>query len=52
MSDYEKLCAFYDYVCENVTYDYDNLENAEYKLKYSAYTASSIKRQFARDIQT
>lgn len=39
MSDYQKLCAFYDYVCANVTYDNDNLENAEYKLKFSAYAA-------------
>ena len=38
-TDYQKLCLIYDYICENVTYDYTNLENSEYKLKYTAYAA-------------
>ncbi|MGM9628366.1 MAG: cell wall-binding repeat-containing protein [Faecousia sp.] len=38
-TDYQKLCAIYDYICENVTYDHDNLENDDYKLKYTAYAA-------------
>ncbi len=37
--DYQKVCAIYDYICDNVTYDYDNLYKDEYTLKYSAYAA-------------
>lgn len=37
--DYQKICAIYDYICDNVTYDYDNLFDDEYTLKYSAYAA-------------
>lgn len=39
LSDYEKTKRIYDYICENVTYDTANLENDDYKLKYSAYAA-------------
>lgn len=39
MSDYEKVKAVYDYMCENITYDYDNLNDDTYTLKYSAYAA-------------
>lgn len=39
LSDYEKTKAIYDYICENVTYDYSNLEDEDYKLKYTAYAA-------------
>ena len=38
-TNYEKVRAIYDYICGHVTYDYTNLENAEYKLKYTAYAA-------------
>ena len=38
-SDYEKVVAIYDYICENVVYDYDNLNNESYKLQYTAYAA-------------
>ena len=38
-SDYEVVCAIYDYICSNVTYDYENLPNDDYKLKYTAYAA-------------
>lgn len=38
-SDYEKVCAIYDYICENIKYDYDHLEDESYKLKYTAYAA-------------
>ncbi len=37
--NYQKICAIYDYLCENITYDYDNLNKDEYTLKYSAYAA-------------
>ena len=36
---YTKLKAAYDYICANVTYDYENLENDDYKLKHTAYAA-------------
>ena len=39
MSDYEKFCTVYDWICDNVTYDYNNLNNDAYKLKYTAYAA-------------
>ena len=39
LSDYEKICIVYDYICANVTYDYINLHKEDYKLKYSAYAA-------------
>ena len=38
-SDYDKFIAIYDYICRNVTYDYDNLDDDSYKLKYTAYAA-------------
>ena len=36
---YDKVKAIYDYLCENVTYDNANLNDADYKLKYTAYAA-------------
>ena len=38
-SDYEKVLGIYDYITHNVTYDYENLEDESYNLKYSAYAA-------------
>ena len=38
-NDYTKVLAIYDYLCENVTYDYANLYDDDYKLKYTAYAA-------------
>lgn len=38
-SDYEAVKGIYDWICDNVTYDYDNLEDNSYKLKYTAYGA-------------
>ena len=38
-TDYEKLKGVYDYICDNVKYDYDNLEDDAYKIKYTAYAA-------------
>ncbi len=38
-SDYEKIKIIYDYICSNVTYDYKNLNDSSYKLKYTAYAA-------------
>ena len=39
MTNYEKVKAIYDYICKNVTYDYTNLNDDSYKLKYTAYGA-------------
>ena len=39
LTDYEKVCLIYDYICANVVYDYENLEDDTYKLKHSAYAA-------------
>ncbi len=37
--DYTKIKTVYEYICNNVDYDYDNLNDDNYKLKYSAYAA-------------
>lgn len=38
-TDYETVCNVYDWLTDNVTYDYANLEDDAYVLKYSAYAA-------------
>lgn len=38
-SRYEKISAIYDFICNHTTYDYQNLDNEKYTLKYSAYAA-------------
>ena len=38
-NDYYKICAIYDYICDNVVYDYDNLNNETYPLQFTAYAA-------------
>ena len=43
-SDYEKICGIYDYICANIVYDYDNLSDTSYKLKYTAYAALINKK--------
>lgn len=37
--DYTKIKTVYEYICSNVDYDYDNLNDDNYNLKYSAYAA-------------
>lgn len=39
LTDYEKAVKIYDYICDNVKYDYANLNNGDYMLKYTAYAA-------------
>lgn len=38
-TDIQKVKAIHDYICDNVDYDYENLENKEYLLKFTAYAA-------------
>ena len=39
MNEYEQIKSIYDYICANVTYDYTNLKNDSYLLKYTPYAA-------------
>lgn len=39
LSDFECIREIYKYITENVSYDYDNLNNEDYTLKYTAYAA-------------
>ncbi|MBR3356109.1 MAG: hypothetical protein IKG47_12315 [Oscillospiraceae bacterium] len=39
-SDYDKVLAIYRYICQNVKYDYDRLDDDSYQLKYTAYDAA------------
>lgn len=38
-SDYDKIKGIYDWMCANIKYDYDNLDNSAYLLKHTAYAA-------------
>jgi hypothetical protein len=38
-STYRQIQKIYDYICTNVKYDYTNLNDSDYKLKYTAYAA-------------
>lgn len=38
-SDFEKIKSIYDYICENIVYDFDNSEDTSYMLKHTAYAA-------------
>ena len=38
-NDLEKIQLIYDYITENVSYDYTNLNNPSYTLKFTAYAA-------------
>ncbi|RXS76446.1 transglutaminase domain-containing protein [Blautia faecicola] len=38
-NEYQKTKAIYDYMCSNITYDYKNLNDPNYTLKFSAYAA-------------
>ncbi len=38
-NDYEKAKAIHDAICDYVSYDYANLNNNDYRLKYTAYAA-------------
>ena len=38
-TDYEKLTTVYNWICDNVVYDNDHLEDTDYKTQYTAYAA-------------
>ena len=38
-SDYQKTCAIYDYVCDNVVYDHAHVSTPSYRLQFTAYAA-------------
>lgn len=38
-SDYEKIVGVYEWMCQNITYDYENLGDPDYMLKYTSYAA-------------
>ena len=38
-TDYEKIKTVYDWMCNHIEYDYDNLGNPNYYLQYTAYAA-------------
>ena len=38
-SDYAKVKTIYDYICANVTYDFEHLNNETYTLQFTAYAA-------------
>lgn len=36
---YDQIKTVYDYICANITYDYDNLNDKSYTLKFTPYAA-------------
>lgn len=43
-TDYEKVEGVYDYICNNIEYDYDNVDDKSYTIKHSAYAALMHKK--------
>ena len=43
-SDYKKIKMIYDYICNNVAYDDEHLDDDSYLLQYSAYAALVNKK--------
>lgn len=39
LTAYQKVCAIYNYICGNVVYDYENLHDDSYGLKFTTYAA-------------
>lgn len=39
-----KICAIYDYICQNVVYDRDHLDQDDYYLQYTSYAALINKK--------
>lgn len=39
LTDYQKVISIYDYICKNVAYDYEHLNDNTYLLKFSPYAA-------------
>lgn len=43
-SSYEKVKTIYEYICKNVSYDYSHIDDKEYYLQYTAYSALINKK--------
>lgn len=39
LTDYQKISGIYNYICSNIVYDYEHLEDTTYGLQWSAYAA-------------
>ncbi len=39
MTQYQAICAIYDYICMNVVYDYENVGDSSYRLQFTGYAA-------------
>jgi len=44
VTNYEKTKLIYDYICENVSYDTENVNDTSYTLKHTAYAALINKK--------
>ncbi len=51
-SDYEKIVGVYEWMCQNIYYDYTNLGDSSYKLKYTAYAAMVNKTSVCQGYAT
>ncbi|MBQ3192467.1 MAG: leucine-rich repeat protein [Oscillospiraceae bacterium] len=51
-TEYEKIRTIYFWLCENVGYDWDNLDDETYKLKYTAYAALANGRAVCQGYAT
>lgn len=38
-TDYQKVRKIYDWICNNIDFDYEHLEDKNYRIKHSAYAA-------------
>lgn len=51
-TDYEKVQSVYDYICENIEYDHENLEDDSYTIKHTAYSALMHKKTVCQGYAT
>jgi len=52
MTDYQKVSVIYNYICGNVTYDYDRLNDNSYGLKFTTYAAAVDKTAVCQGYST
>lgn len=51
-TDYVKISAIYHYICSTVLYDYENLEDDSYGLKFTTYAAAINKTAVCQGYST